>query len=333
MKYFVTGATGFIGRGVVRQLVAQGHEVITVSRTPSKSDHLFDLGVEIRKGDITEKESMREAMRDVDGVFHLAAWYAIGSHSQKDKARGEQINVLGTRNVLELMKELHIKKGVYTSSLAVFSDTKGRLSTEATHYRGPFLNAYEQTKWKAHFEVAVPMIEHGLPLVIVMPGVVYGPGDASAVHDTFVAYLNRNLKVSPQKTAVCWGHIEDTACGHLLAMEKGRKGESYIIAGPIHTLIETMAIAAKLTGIPAPTRHPSPRMMRFMAAVTEIAGHIMKVPPLYAAENLRSLAGTTYIASSDKAKIELEFAPRPLEEGLRETLAFEMKLLEAEKAR
>ena len=181
MRYFVTGATGFVGGQVARQLIAAGHNVVAPVRTPAKAQDLAALGVDVRQGDVTEKESMREAMRGSDGVFHIAGWYKLGV---KDKSEGERINVQGTRNVLELMRELEIPKGVYTSTLAVFSDTHGRMVDETYRYDGPHLSEYDRTKWVAHYEVADPMIEQGLPLVIVQPGLIYGPGDTSSVRTT-----------------------------------------------------------------------------------------------------------------------------------------------------
>jgi len=123
MKYFVTGATGFIGGEVVRQLIAAGHTVVAVVRSPEKAQALTNLGVEIHQGDITDKASLRAPMTGADGVFHIAAWYKLGA---RDTSVAEKINVQGTRNVLELMQELNIPKGVYTSTVAVFSDTRGK---------------------------------------------------------------------------------------------------------------------------------------------------------------------------------------------------------------
>jgi nucleoside-diphosphate-sugar epimerase len=180
MNYLVTGATGFIGGRVARQLLAAGHEVIALARTPSKAQELVALGVQVHAGDITDKESLRTPMTGVDGVFHIAAWYKVGT---REKSQAETINVGGTRNVLQMMQELGIPKGVYTSTLTVFSDTRGQMVDESYTYTGTsFLSEYDRTKWKAHYEVALPMMQAGLPLVIVQPGLVYGPGDTSVVH-------------------------------------------------------------------------------------------------------------------------------------------------------
>jgi nucleoside-diphosphate-sugar epimerase len=324
MKYFVTGATGFIGGNLVRQLIAAGHEVTTLARTPSKANDLVDLGVGVHEGDITDKESLRKPMTGVDGVYHVAAWYKVGA---RDKSQAERINVGGTRNVCEMMKELGIPKGVYTSTLAVFSDTHGRIVDESYRYDGPHLSEYDRTKWLAHYEVALPLMKQGLPLVIVQPGLVYGPGDASSLHTTLISYLQRRLPMVPQKTAYCWGHVEDTARGHVLAMEKGKPGESYIIAGPAHTVVAALELAEEITGVPTPRLHPTPGIMKLSAALMGIVGAVMPLPELYSAEVLRLSAGVTYYGSNDKARRELGFAPRPLDQGLRETLRYEMRLL------
>jgi nucleoside-diphosphate-sugar epimerase len=311
MRYFVTGATGFIGTRLVRQLHEAGHAVDAIARDPSKAGDLTRIGVRVHKGDITDKDSMRRPMAGVDGVFHLAAWYKIG---EKDKSPGVRSNVDGTRNVLELMEELGIRKGVYTSTLAIFGDTKGQVVDESYRHNGPWLSEYDRTKWVAHYEVAGPMMKRGLPLVIVQPGVTYGPGDPSAMGIALREYLERKLRGVPKVSAYCWGHVGDTAAGHLLAMERGRPGESYIIAGEPKTLIDAIEMAERITGIPAPKMRPSPGLVRFLAAITR-------------SEMLRVSAGATYLGSNAKAKRELGLHHRPLEEGLRETLLAEMKAL------
>lgn len=324
MRYFVTGATGFIGGEVVRQLVAAGHEVVALARNPAAVKGLPERGVTIAPGDVTEKESMRAAMVGADGVFHIAGWYKIGA---RDTSQARPINVDGTRNVLELMRELGIPRGVYTSTLAVFSDTHGALPDESYHYTGPHLSLYDQTKWEAHYLVADPMIRDGLPLTIVQPGLVYGPGDTSPIHETWVQYLRRRLPTIPKGSAFCWARVEDTARGHLLAMERGQPGESYIIAGPAHTLAEAMMFAERVTGIPAPRFQASPGLLHAMAALLWPVERVLPLSGTYTAEGLRVAAGVTYLGSNAKARRELGYAPRALEEGLPETLRAEMAAL------
>ncbi len=324
MQYFLTGATGFIGGHVARQLIAGGHQVRALVRSPSKAEGLARLGVILYPGDIVDKKSMRKAIKGVDGIFHLAAWYKVGA---RDKSQAESINVDGTRNVLELMAELEIPKGLYTSTLAVFSDTGGRLVDESYHHEGHWLSEYDRTKWLAHYTVASPMIKNGLPLVIVQPGVVYGPDDPSPVGEAIRQYLCGRLPVVPRKTAFCWAHVTDTARGHLLAMEHGRIGESYIIAGPKHTFQETFEIAERITGIKAPRLHISPAVMKVLAGIMSVIGAVIPLPDAYTAESLRVVAGVTYLGDNTKARRELGFQPRSLVEGLQETLVYEMKKL------
>jgi nucleoside-diphosphate-sugar epimerase len=324
MKYFVTGATGFIGNQVARQLTAAGHTVTALVRDPAKAHNLAQFGVQLAPGDITDQESMRAPMTGVDGVFHLAAWYKIGA---RDKSAAERINVGGTRNVLELMRELRIPKGVYTSTVAVFSDTHGQLVDESYRFNGQHLSEYDRTKWRAHYEVALPLIQSGLPLVIVQPGVNYGPGDTSAIGGALRDYLQGKLPLVPAQVAYCWAHVEDTARGHLQALERGRTGESYIIAGPNHTLVEALQLAEQITGFKAPRLQGAPGMLRLMSAVMGVIEKLLPVPEQYSAETLRVSAGATYLGSSAKAARELGFQARPLATGLRETLTYEMRQL------
>jgi len=317
VRYFVTGATGFIGRHVVHRLRQLKHEVVAIAREPARAADLVRDGVRVHKGDVTDKESMRAPMAGVDGVFHLAGWYKLGA---KDTSPGYAINVDGTRHVLELIEELGIPKGVYTSTLGVFGDTKGQVVDESYRHGGPWLSEYDRTKWLAHYEVAEPMMRRGLPVVIVHPGVTYGPKDPSAMGATLRQYLRGKLRGIPKRSAHCWGHVEDTAGAHIRAMEKGRPGQSYIIAGEPRTLIDAMEMAERITGIRAPRLRPSPWFLRFLAAITR-------------SEVLRVGAGVTYLGSNAKAKRELGLHHRPLEEGLAETLGKEMTALGITSAR
>jgi len=326
MKYFITGATGFVGGRVTRQLIEAGHQVIAIARNPDEAGDLVELGVSVHKGDITEKESMRTAMQGVDGVFHIAGWYKIGVD---DKSPAYEVNVEGTRNVLELMQELNIPKGVYTSTLAVNSDTHGQVVDESYRFEGEHLTVYDQSKAEAH-KVAEDFIAEGLPLVIVQPGLIYGPGDTSLVHDTLVQFLQGKLPLVPQETAYTFAHVDDVARGHILAMEKGTPGERYFLCGPVYTIPEVLEIASELSGVPMPRLKVPPALMKVMAAVMKVVGKVIPLPETYSYEGLRIMAGATYLGDNSKAKRELGFDPRPLREGLKETLAYEMESLDME---
>jgi nucleoside-diphosphate-sugar epimerase len=322
-KYFVTGATGFIGGELVKQLIGRGHKVVALVRAPGRATMLKALGVEIHAGDITDRETLKAPMTGVDGVFHVAAWYKVGVK----EPLADRINVDGTRNVLQCMRTLEIPRGVYTSSVVVFSDTRGAVPDENYRYDGPHLSEYDRTKWIAHYRVAQPKIEDGLPLSIVMPGLVYGPGDTSGMRTALVDLLRGRLPMTPARTAFCWAHVEDTARAHILAMEKGQPGQTYIITGPRHTFQQAFELAARLARVRAPMMHPGPHAMRAAAQMMKVAGRFVKLPTALQPEALRVLAGTTYFGANDKAVRELGFHARPLEEGFAQTLEHELRLL------
>jgi nucleoside-diphosphate-sugar epimerase len=322
MRFFLTGATGFVGGVLARRLAAAGHEVHALARTippavPSVS------GVIWHRGDVTDRESLRRPMAGADGVFHVAGWYKIGA---RDRAAGRQVNVDGTRNVLAVMRELGIPKGVYTSTLAVNSDTRGRIVDETYRFTGRFISVYEETKAAAH-DLALEEIARGLPLVIVQPGLVYGPGDTSSVGTTLRRFLRRQLPPLPAKTAFCWAHVDDIAEGHRLAMERGAAGRSYFLAGPVSTLVDAIRLASEITGIPAPRIALPSAAVKAGALFAGLVEGVVPLQPEFTREGLRTLAGTTYIGSSARARAELGWHVRPLADGLRETLRHEMRAL------
>jgi nucleoside-diphosphate-sugar epimerase len=320
MRYFLTGATGFLGNVLARQLRQAGHDVHALVRDLRKANELQSLGVQLFKGDVTQKDSMREPMNGVDGVFHVAGWYKIGV---RDKSDGEKVNVQGTRNVLELMKELHIAKGVYTSTLAVNSDTHGELKDEKYRFTGRHLSEYDRSKAAAH-QIAEQFIAEGLPLVIVMPGGIYGPGDTSVLRQSFIQFLQGKLPMLPKQAGLCLAHVEDTGHGHLLAMEKGVVGESYILAGEHHTYQEVFTLASHISGKPVPTI-VSDRVFKTLSVLMRPFDSVL--PESYTSESLRVTAGVTYWGDNSKAKRFLGYKPRPLAEGLESTLRHEMSLL------
>lgn len=320
MRYFLTGATGFVGNVLARQLRVAGHDVHASVRSPQKASDLHSLGVKLFAGDVTDKESMREAIQGVDGIFHVAGWYKVGV---RDKSPGERVNVQGTRNVLELMKELRIPKGVYTSTLAVNSDTRGQLVDESYRFTGKHISEYDRTKAAAH-DHAEQFIADGLPLIIVMPGMIYGPGDTSTLRRNFINFLRERLPVVPTRTAMCWAHVEDIAHAHILAMDKGMPGETYIIAGEPSTLQNIFRLASQLTGKRMPFIIPH-QMLKALSVLVRPFDSLL--PETYTSEGLRVVAGVTYIGDNRKAKRFLGYNPRPLGEGLESTLRHEMSHL------
>ena len=316
MRAFITGGSGFIGRHLVQQLLARGAEVCALARSDAAAATLAELGAHVVRGDILEVESLRPAMDGCDVVFHLAAWYEVGA---ADKARAVTVNVGGTRKVLSLAYELGVPRIVYTSSLTVLGDTHGRLVDETYETSGPFLTEYDRTKWLAHYKVVLPLIEKGAPIMIAMPGEVFGPGDTSLVGEMMRRFYQGRLPFVPGPAGVVtYAHVDDVADGHLRIAERGRPGESYILAGPPVPLGELVEFWAMLTGRSAPPLRLPARFLQSAAPLVEFVQHFVTVPPFYSAESLR-LSGVTYMASAAKARAELGWQPRPLQAGMLET--------------
>ncbi|MCB8945279.1 MAG: NAD-dependent epimerase/dehydratase family protein [Ardenticatenaceae bacterium] len=326
MKAFVTGGSGFIGQHVIRKLVDRGYDVYALARSQASANIVAALGATVVSGDITDVESMRSGMTGSDVVFHIAAWYKIGA---QDWSEAEVINVSGTRKVLRLAHQLGVPKIVYTSTVAVFGDTQGQLVDETFYQGGPFLSEYDRTKWLAHYKVALPLIEKGAPIIIVMPGGVYGPGDQSSIADLMrMAY--RGLPAVPgPDTTLTYAHVEDVAEGHILAAERGNIGESYILAGPAISLGEMFDFWAYLLGKSAPKVRIPAGGLRPFAPLMETIGNVLPLPGAFTGE-ATAMLGATYMARSDKARRELGWETRPLQTGMLETLQW-IAQTEAEK--
>jgi nucleoside-diphosphate-sugar epimerase len=320
MRAFITGANGFIGSHLVPILLKRGCEVVCVVRDPAKADRLAKLGARLSKGDVTERESMRESMRGSDVVFHLAGWYAIGNH---DKAKMAAINLEGARNTLELAAVLGVPKIIHTSTVGVFGNTNGRIVDES-HRAGKeaMSTEYERTKWAAHYEVAVPLQQRGAPVIIVQPGGVTGKGDPSPHVQTFHMFLRRTPVMLGAQSGITLAHVDDIAEGHALAMEKGKPGESYILAGPCLTYRQAFELCEKIAGLPA-TKVWLPGWVA--ATMSKLAGLIesMGMSLQFSAEALGTLADYTFWGSADKAKRELGWTLRPVEDVLKEVLEYE----------
>lgn len=323
MEYFVTGGTGFIGRNVVEQLVEDGHDVIALSRSPEEADHLPD-SVALVEGDITDKETLRKPMSGVDRVFHIGAWFYVGP-GPRNREKSHAINVDGTRNVLELIGELDIPKAVYTSTVGVYGNTEGHVVDETHRPDIPDQCVYFKTKWKAHYEVAEPMIEDGLPLVIVQPGGVFGPEDKpyGSVRAAFRDWLRGDLPMLPRRFVLPYDYVEDVAQSHLLAMEEGEIGESYIIASEPREVQEVFGLAEEITGVSAP-RFVSPAWFTLLEKLTTPIEWVTTPPKGFEPEVFRTYGGMEILTDNSKAKEELGIAHRPFEEGLREYLEWEM---------
>jgi len=320
VKVFLTGGTGFIGGEVARQLRARGDDVACLARSPERAEVLSALGCTLVPGDLGDAEAIAAGMAGCDAVIHAAAMYEVGIPAKQRPAMYEA-NVRGTERVLRAAQEEKVPRIVYVSTVGIFGNTHGKVVDEGYEHPGrEFTSYYEETKLEAH-RIAKRMIEkEDLPCIIVQPGGVYGPGDTSQVADLLEQFLGGKMPMIPfPELGICLSHVEDIAGGILLALDSGKLGETYVLSGPVTTMREAIETVAALTDRKAPKRAVPTPLLKAMAPIGPLVGKLMGQPP-----NLRELIssadGVTFWASHEKASRELGYAPRGLEQGMRQTL-------------
>ena len=332
-RIFVTGASGFIGTSLVRQVLAAGYKVRGMSRKvpvfppgyKGAKEELWDHpNFEYFKGDISDIDSLRRGIEGCDYVIHLAGY---AKNYSKDPSIFYRINVDGMKNVFAAAKEKNVKKIVWTSSIVTFGPTRtGEVADESSpRITDKYLTEYEESKSLAE-EEAQKWIDSGLPLVIVNPTRVYGPGQlsegnalAQLIDDydrgRFPFLVNRGINIGN------YVFVDDVARGHLLALEKGRIGEKYILGSENASLKDFFAMIDQVTG----KKHFKIPLWKFWPMVV---GYVLLWSAALFGIYPRITPGwvRTFIVdwaySCNKAKRELEYAPTSLRDGLELTCAW-----------
>ena len=320
MRVFLTGGTGFIGGEVARKLRARGDEVRALVRTPEKATGLSEAGCELVAADLSDDAAIRAGMQGCDAVIHAAAIYEIGVAKKRHHELWD-VNVKGTERVLRAAKDAGVARIVYVSTVAAFGNTRGQIVDETyTHPGDSYTSVYEQTKVEAH-KLARRLLSEGLPIVVVQPGLVYGPGDTSENGALMERFLAGKLPMLAfPEVGYNAVYRDDVADGILLALDKGVVGESYVIGGEITTLRDLIGTLAKVSGRKAPTRAVPPALIKMVAPLGPLIGPMMGFGPNLR-EMISSADGVTFWAKDDKARRELGYEPRTLEQGLKDLLA------------
>lgn len=318
MKALVTGATGFIGSQITRQLVERGDHVRVLLRETSNTQNIDGLDVEKVYGDILDENSVKEAVRDCDLLFHTAGYV---SFKKSDYDKMNRINVQGTRNVLSAAMEEGTDKVMFTSSVAAIGPvSKGDEITEENEYTIFNKNiGYMNSKFLAEKE-AHQFSEKGLPVTILNPTVVIGPGDIYLSSSASILWYCKKKFPGYMDGTFNMVDVEDVARGHILASEKGRPGERYILGNVNLTVKEFFDIMEKITGIKSPGMK-IPYWFAYGSAwiVERIPGLSF---PNYSTMDVDSVRLSNYCwhADSSKAEKELGFTRRPIEESIRNTV-------------
>jgi len=321
MLAFVTGGTGFVGGAVVRRLLAAGHTVRALVRPGANTRQLDGLPVERITGTLADTDSLRRGMAGSDWVFHVAALYSYWGHPWEEFY---QTNVEGTRRVLAAAGEAGVRRIVYTSSIATLGlprgdapaneDTPVTLADKIGHYK--------RSKFLAE-EVARDFARQGLPVVIVNPAAPVGVGDhkPTPTGQMIVDFLQGRM-FGYVDTGMNIVDVEDVAAGHLLAAERGRVGERYILGGENLTLKQVLDLLAEVSGRPL-VRQRIPHSVALAWAYVDVTlarlnpRHVPAATP----DKVRLSRQKEYYDSS-KAVRELGFAPTPAREALRKAVAW-----------
>jgi dihydroflavonol-4-reductase len=316
MKTLITGATGFLGSAVSRKLLARGDEVRAMVRPSSDRALLTGLDLEIVTGDLADPGSLAIAAKGCDALYHVAADYRLWV---RDVAAMHRANVEGTRNIVLAAAEAGAGRIVYTSSVAVLATTPdGSPADEETPTTiEDMLGPYKRTKYLAEREVHKLVAERGAPVVIVNPSMPVGPRD---IKPTPTGRMVLEAAAGRMKGYVDTGlnmvHVDDCAAGHLLAYDKGRIGERYILGGENMTLKAILTEIAEITGGRPPWIKVPPEAVLPVAYAAQAWAWMTKGrEPLVTVVGVR-LAKKPHVFRTDKAKDELGYAPRPAREGL-----------------
>ena len=310
MTTVVTGGTGYVGGAIVRALRERNEPVRVLARPTSKTKHLTELGVDIVRGDILDPASVEAALDGCDTLYHAAAIYEFWV---PDKQLLLQTEIEGTRNVMTAARNCGVQKVIYTSTTFTIGEAKGQIGNENTSHRGYFCTTYEEGKYKAEL-VVQEFAQQGLPVVIVNPGGVIGPGDLKATGQLFIDVLNRKQPMLLPGVAT-YVYVDDAVNGHLLAAENGRIGERYILCSINSDFVEVGQKICALAGVKPPPIG-SLAVAKQIANLGEFVSRLTKRPPILPKDAVAMLAHGVQ-ADGSKAERELGLRYTPLEDGLR----------------
>jgi dihydroflavonol-4-reductase len=317
MRYLVTGATGFLGSHLTRALCARGDDVRVLVRPTSDKRRLAGLLVEEAVGDVTDAASVSRAIDGVDVVFHAAAMYEFGP---RDPALMARTNVDGTRNVLEAAAERGLL-AVFVSSTAALGPTGPGTEDETHRPATQPHSAYESTKRAAH-DLALELAARGR-IRIACPGTIYGPDDPSLGGMFHRLYAKGLIRVGflPEMTMTLV-HVDDCADGLIRIAEQGHDGETYILTAQIVTFRDWFEGLARATGRRPPRVYVSESALARLKPLAVIGAPLVALSSGGAREAIAMSAGAHWAYSGDKARRELRWSPRALDEGLADTLAW-----------
>ena len=310
----VTGATGHIGNVLVRELLSRGDAIRVLIPASEDTTPLEGFEVERVEGDILEVDTLVKAFKGADVVFHLAGLVSIlpGKWNLL-----YQVNVVGTRNVVEAWQKSGVRRLVYTSSIhALAPPPPGAVIDETLPFDPDMsMGEYDRSKAQATLEV-LKAVEQGLDAVIVCPTGVIGPYDfkVSEMGQLFLDFAKGRLKAYIEG-AYDFVDVRDVATGHILACEKGRTGQNYILSGERITIVDLLSVLEEITGVRAPRSRMPIGLAQIAAVFTPLYHRLTRTKPLFTKYSIRTLTSESFV-SQEKSRRELGYSPRPIRESI-----------------
>lgn len=313
----ITGAAGFIGNVLARELLLKDKKVRVLVRSASDNSSLEGLKVERAAGDIRDVNSLIKAFRGIDTVYHLAGKISI---MPGDRALIRNINFGGTRNVIDACLKCGVRRLVYTSSIHALKEPPMGTVIDENMSFNPYNSRgeYDRSKALASIEV-VKAIEDGLDSVIVCPTGVLGPYDfrISSITQTFIDFARCRLNLNVGG-AYDFVDVRDVAIGHILAAKKGKTGESYILSGQRITMDEMMSILEEISGVCKPKYKVPAWLVKAAGFFTPVYYKLADKAPRFTTYSISTLQSNSVI-SHKKASMELGYRPRTVKESIKDT--------------
>lgn len=313
---FVTGATGFFGTNLVRELVAQGWQVTALHRAGADLKYLEGLGVQFAEGDILDADSLLDAMPEgVDVVFHVAGDTSLWAGHDEQQTR---INVDGTRNVVDAALEKGAGRFIHTSTTSTFG-LHTRVVNEETPSRAATSSVnYEKSKWQSEQIVLRAVRERGLDAVVTKPAAMLGPFDRQTWARSF--YMLRDGKIAALPPGrMSFNHVREVVKAEIVAVDKAPKGESYILAGETMVLADMFRRVGQLLGCKVPGMVAPAFLLRLIGNIGNFISQFTGREPDISAEAAIFLSGS-HIYDSSKAERELGLRSTPLQECLEDSI-------------
>ena len=313
MTTLVTGAAGFLGSHVARQLVARGENVRVLLRPSSQNRAIADLPLEYVTGDLRDTNSLDRALKGIHRVFHAAADYRLWAQHSQDIYDS---NVGGTKNILAAAKRASVEQFIYTSTVATIAVDRPAQPNESTDSKlEEMIGHYKRSKWMAERE-ALNAAKEGLPVIVAMPTTPVGPWDwkPTPTGKLIVDFLNGKMP-GYVDTGLNFVGVEECAAGHLLVAEKGKVGERYLLGGENLTLKQVLDTLAKITGLPSPSLKISYNVALGVAYASTIFSRLVGKEPGIPVEGVK-IAQHKMFVDCARSQSELGFKPGPVAAAL-----------------